>query len=66
LPGVQNETDAIVVGGGLAGLVATAGRRVTLVEQEPEVSLGGARRYLADRITRVAAPHRCSIPMPAR
>jgi predicted oxidoreductase len=38
--------DAIVVGAGLAGLVATAeladaGRRVIVVEQEPEVSLGG-------------------------
>jgi predicted oxidoreductase len=38
--------DAIVVGGGLAGLVATAeladaGRRVILVDQEPEASLGG-------------------------
>jgi predicted oxidoreductase len=40
------EFDAIVVGGGLAGLVATAeltraGKRVALVEQEPEASLGG-------------------------
>ena len=38
--------DVIVVGGGLAGLVATAelvdaGRRVLLLEQEPEASLGG-------------------------
>jgi predicted oxidoreductase len=38
--------DAIVVGAGLAGLVATAelvaaGRRVVLVDQEPERSLGG-------------------------
>jgi predicted oxidoreductase len=38
--------DAIVVGGGLAGLVAAAelvaaGRRVILVDQEPEQSLGG-------------------------
>ncbi|GIJ43585.1 FAD-binding dehydrogenase [Virgisporangium aliadipatigenens] len=38
--------DAIVVGAGLAGLVATAelvaaGRSVVLVEQEPEQSLGG-------------------------
>src|SRR5439155_15989714 len=38
--------DVIVVGGGLAGLVATAeladaGRRVVLVDQEPEDSLGG-------------------------
>jgi uncharacterized protein len=40
------DADAIVVGAGLAGLVATAeladaGRRVILVEQEPEASLGG-------------------------
>src|SRR3954447_9853382 len=38
--------DVVVVGGGLAGLVATAeladaGRRVILVDQEPEASLGG-------------------------
>jgi len=38
--------DVIVVGGGLAGLVATcelvdAGRRVLLLDQEPEASLGG-------------------------
>jgi hypothetical protein len=38
--------DAIVVGAGLAGLVATAelvdaGKRVMLVDQEPEASLGG-------------------------
>src|SRR5215212_7888236 len=40
------DADAIVVGGGLAGLVATAeladaGRRVILLDQEPEASLGG-------------------------
>ena len=40
------DADAIVVGGGLAGLVAAgelaiAGRRVILVDQEPEQSLGG-------------------------
>ncbi|MGH6654326.1 MAG: FAD-binding dehydrogenase [Actinocrinis sp.] len=40
------DADVIVVGGGLAGLVATAeladaGRRVVLVEQESEASLGG-------------------------
>jgi predicted oxidoreductase len=40
------DADAIVVGGGLAGLVATAeladaGRRVILLDQEPEGSLGG-------------------------
>ena len=41
-----HNVDAIVVGAGLAGMVATAeltdaGRRVILLEQEPEVSLGG-------------------------
>jgi uncharacterized protein len=40
------DTDAIVIGAGLAGLVATAeladaGRKVILLEQEPEASLGG-------------------------
>jgi predicted oxidoreductase len=40
------DADAIVVGGGLAGLVATCeltdtGRRVILVEQEPQQCLGG-------------------------
>jgi predicted oxidoreductase len=43
---MSHEADAIVVGAGLAGLVATAelaaaGRQVVVVEQEPEVSLGG-------------------------
>ena len=40
------EADVVVVGGGLAGLVATAeladaGNRVVLVDQEPVASLGG-------------------------
>jgi predicted oxidoreductase len=40
------DTDVIVVGAGLAGLVAAteladAGRRVLVVDQEPEHSLGG-------------------------
>lgn len=42
----RNQADAIVVGAGLAGLVATAeladaGRRVIVLEQEPEPWLGG-------------------------
>ncbi len=47
MPPAQAETsDAIVVGAGLAGLVAAAeliaaGRHVTIVDQEPESSLGG-------------------------
>ncbi|MEP6479789.1 MAG: FAD-binding dehydrogenase, partial [Rhodoglobus sp.] len=40
------EADAIVIGAGLAGLVAAAelvaaGKRVTILEQEPEASFGG-------------------------
>ena len=40
------DTDVIVVGAGLAGLAATAelaraGRRVLLLDQEPETNLGG-------------------------
>jgi predicted oxidoreductase len=42
----QEQADVVVVGGGLAGLVAAAeladaGRSVLLVDQEPEQSLGG-------------------------
>src|SRR5215468_6532788 len=42
----QMDADAIVVGAGLAGLAATAelaraGRRVLLLDQEPESNLGG-------------------------
>ena len=45
VPGVT-DTDVVVVGSGLAGLVATAeladaGKRVVLVDQEPEASFGG-------------------------
>lgn len=43
---MKDKTDAVVVGAGLAGLVAAteltaAGRRVVILEQEPEASLGG-------------------------
>jgi predicted oxidoreductase len=44
------DADAIVVGAGLAGLVATAelaaaGRRVLLLDQEPESGLGGQAHW---------------------
>ena len=46
MAGAEQDADVIVVGAGLAGLVATAeladaGRRVILLDQEPEQSLGG-------------------------
>jgi uncharacterized protein len=50
VPAVGNDADVIVVGAGLAGLVATAelagaGKRVLLVEQEPAASLGGQAHW---------------------
>jgi uncharacterized protein len=46
----MQSTDAIVIGGGLAGLVAAteladAGKRVIVVDQEPEQSLGGQAHW---------------------
>src|SRR4051794_29016169 len=43
---MKSDADVVVVGGGLAGLVAAAeaadaGKRVVVVDQEPEQSLGG-------------------------
>lgn len=43
---MAHDADVLVVGSGLAGLVATAelagaGRRVILLDQEPEAALGG-------------------------
>jgi len=53
--------DAIVVGAGLAGLVATAelaarGRRVILLDQEPEASLGGQAFWSLGGIFLVDSP----------
>jgi uncharacterized protein len=50
MPDVNYEADVVVIGAGLAGLVATteladAGRRVVLLDQEPEASLGGQAHW---------------------
>src|SRR3954466_3295224 len=55
------DADAIVVGGGLAGLVATAeladaGRRVILIDQEPEGSLGGQALWACGGLFLVDSP----------
>ncbi|MDQ3600048.1 MAG: FAD-binding dehydrogenase [Actinomycetota bacterium] len=55
------DTDVIVVGGGLAGLVATAeladsGRRVLLLDQEPEASLGGQAHWSLGGLFLVDSP----------
>ena len=54
------DADVIVVGAGLAGLVATAelaatGRRVLLLDQEPEVALG--HHELEPDLARARHPH---------
>ena len=58
---MTEQFDAIVVGGGLAGLVATAelalaGRRVALVEQEPDASLGGQAFWSSGGLFLVDSP----------
>ncbi|WP_344367423.1 FAD-binding dehydrogenase [Arthrobacter humicola] len=50
VPGRGIEADVVVVGAGLAGLVAAAqayaaGRRVALLDQEPEASVGGQAHW---------------------
>jgi uncharacterized protein len=55
------DADAIVIGGGLAGLVATgelidAGKRVILLDQEPEQSLGGQAFWSFGGLMFVASP----------
>jgi len=58
---MRHDADAIVVGGGLAGLVATAelaaaGRTVILVDQEPEGSLGGQAFWSLGGLFLVGSP----------
>jgi predicted oxidoreductase len=55
------DADAIVVGAGLAGLAATAelaraGRRVLLLDQEPETNLGGQAFWSFGGLFLVASP----------
>jgi len=64
----SNQADAIVVGGGLSGLVAAAeladaGRHVIVVDQEPEVSLGGQAFWSLGGLFLVDSPEqrRCGI-----
>ena len=57
---MTDAADVIVVGAGLAGLVATAeladaGRRVILVEQEPEPWLGGQAFWSFGQFTGAAS-----------
>ena len=54
-------TDAIVVGAGLSGLVAateiaSAGKHVTLIDQEPEQSLGGQAHWSLGGLLLVNSP----------
>ncbi|WP_052849994.1 FAD-binding dehydrogenase [Streptomyces avicenniae] len=55
------DADVIVIGAGLAGLVATAeladaGRRVILLDQEPEASLGGQAHWSFGGLFLVGSP----------
>lgn len=57
----STETDVVVVGAGLAGLVAAteataAGKRVVLLEQEPQQSLGGQAHWSLGGLFLVDSP----------
>jgi predicted oxidoreductase len=61
MPAPDDRTDAIVVGAGLAGLVATAeladaGKRVTVLDQEPEASFGGQAHWSLGGLFLVDSP----------
>ena len=61
----SRSADVIVVGAGLAGLVATAeladaGRRVLLLDQEPEASLGGQAFWSFGGLFLVNSPEECA------
>ena len=63
------DTDAIVIGAGLAGLVATAeladaGRKVMLLDQEPEASLGGQAFWSLGGLMLVDSPEQRRLPPP--
>ena len=65
-----NDADVIVVGAGLAGLVATAelvnaGRRVILLDQEPEASLGGQAFWSLGGLFLVDSPEQRRMRHPA-
>jgi predicted oxidoreductase len=58
---MSDDADVVVVGAGLAGLVATAelaaaGRRVVLVDQEPEASLGGQAHWSFGGLFLIGSP----------
>ena len=61
MPAAEDKADAIVVGAGLAGLVATAeladaGKRVIVLDQEPEASLGGQAHWSLGGLFLVDSP----------
>src|ERR1700719_4210288 len=58
---MNDETDVIIVGAGLAGLVAAAelidaGRHVIILDQEPEASLGGQAFWSSGGLFLVNSP----------
>src|SRR5712691_4518475 len=64
---MNDETDVIIVGAGLAGLVAAAelvdaGRRVIILEQEPEASLGGQAFWSFGGLFLVNSPEQRRLP----
>jgi glycine/D-amino acid oxidase-like deaminating enzyme len=68
---MSNDADVIVVGAGLAGLVAAAevigtGKRVIILDQESEASLGGLETDLSGRVLRPNGQRSPDCMLPAR
>ena len=60
------ETDVVIVGARLSGLVAAceiadAGRKVVLLDQEPEASLGGQAFWSLGGLFLVGSPEQCRL-----
>jgi len=70
-PLAQQQADAVVVGGGLAGIVTTldllrAGRRVTLIDRDTPERFGGLALWAFGGMALVGTPLQARMKIPTR